>query len=177
MNKIINIPDNSLIILVGIAGAGKSTFAKETFGNDERAVIISSDDIRKRLCGDSKDQTANEQVFEIFYREIEEKLKEGKTTIADATNLQERARRELYDIAKRCNVPIYALVLNVPLDRIKRQNTRRDRVVPEYAIDRMYKQFGEAYHAIAQELPKGHVIDIISPPRRITKDEHGGRDR
>ncbi len=160
MKKTPNIPSNALVILVGVSGSGKSTLAKKAFGED--SLIISSDEIREELSGDASNQSVNKETFDIFYKRIEEGMKAKRQVIADATNLDKFSRAILYEIAKRNNVPVYALVFNVPLSVIKRQNEQRERRVPDYAIERMFEKMKKAYEEIAKELPKENIIDIVA---------------
>lgn len=143
MNKDFKIPDTAIVILVGIAGSGKSTLAKKVF--QDKAVIVSSDECRKEICGDEENQTVNSQTFELFYKKIESGVSEKKQVITDATNLDKFSREKIYDIAKKYDVPVYALLFNIPIEIIKKQNKMRERVVPEYAIDKMYEKMKRAY--------------------------------
>lgn len=154
------IPNNAVVLLVGVAGSGKSTIARKAFG--DKALIVSSDECRKEICGNEQDQTINAQAFELFYEKIEEGVMQSKQVIADATNLDRFSREKIYDIAKKNNAPIYALMLNIPIEVIKEQNKKRERVVPEYVIDRMFKKMKKAYEQICEEIPNENIIDIIS---------------
>ena len=163
MEKKSKIPDNAVVLLVGVSGSGKSTFAKKAFEN--KALVVSSDECRKELCGDEMEQSVNIKAFELFYKKIEEGIAQGKRVIADATNLDKYSRELIYDIAKKNNVPIYAIMFNVNLQVIKRQNKMRSRVVPDYAIDRMFKKMKIAYNEICEEVPCENIIDIIIPSK------------
>lgn len=160
MNENYKIPNNAVVLLVGIAGSGKSTLTKKAFGNN--SFIVSSDECRKEICGNEANQSVNAQAFELFYKKIEDGILEKKQVIADATNLDKFSRDKIYDIAKRYNVPIYALVFNISLDKIKEQNKMRERVVPEYVIDNMSKKMQIAYYQISEEIPTENIVDIIN---------------
>lgn len=169
MNNKITIPNNALILMVGIPGSGKSTLAKRVFSED--ALHVSSDECRKEISGSENDQSVSAQAFELYYKKIEKGLDEGKQVIADATNTDSRTRARLYSIAKEKNVPVYAIILNIPLSESKRQNKMRNRVVPEEVIERQFRKLEIAYRAIEEELPRGHIIDIVLEPKR-RKEEY-----
>ncbi len=169
MGKKIEIPSNAIIMLVGIAGSGKSTFAQKVFR--ENALIVSSDECRKEISGNEADQTVTEEAFKLFYKKIADGVKMGGQVVADATNLDKFSREEIYQIARENGVPVYALIFNIPFDVIKKQNRMRERVVPEYALERMFKKMEMTYYAIEDELPKGHVIDIIMTDKSAEKSK------
>ena len=56
----IDIADPSLVVLIGAAGAGKSTFAARHFADDE---VLSSDRYRRLVSGDEADQAATRAAF------------------------------------------------------------------------------------------------------------------
>lgn len=63
MAKQIEIPEFSLILLIGPSGSGKSSFAKKHFG---AAEVISSDYCRFLVSNDENSQDATTAAFEVL---------------------------------------------------------------------------------------------------------------
>jgi predicted kinase len=130
----IAIPEPALIVLVGAAGAGKSTFASRHFA---AADILSSDALRAALTGDEADQRANRQAFSILHRELSRRLAAGRTVVVDATNVERHARRALLARAEFAGVPAVAIVLALPPEVVADRNRARPgRVVDPEIVDR-----------------------------------------
>lgn len=135
-----------LVLMVGIAGSGKSTLAKqlkEVYDkvDGQQCVIVSSDAIRGELLGSENDQTANDKVFAEVRKRINNNLAK-RTVIVDATNLTIKARRSILDVGKKFpDVKKIAMVVSTPLETAKKQNKKRDRVVPDWVLDKHAKQF------------------------------------
>ena len=132
--RIIEIPEGSVVLLVGAAGAGKSTFAQRSF---PAAAVISSDAMRESILGNGADQTANARVFAAVHRALDARLAAGRLAVIDATNLTARGRRAIRERAARAGVPTVAIVLAPPAEVAHRQNARRPgRLVPDAVVDR-----------------------------------------
>ena len=132
--RIITVPDPALVLLVGPAGAGKSTLARRCFSSDE---VISSDELRRRLSGDEADQSVSGLAFRILHAHVGRRLAAGSLTVVDATNVEHQARRALVDIARAAGVPAVAVVLDVDLETCLEQNGRRPgRTVEREVIER-----------------------------------------
>ena len=128
------IPDPSLVILVGAAASGKSTFATRHFRPSE---ILSSDAMRALISGDEADQHATDAAFGRLHRELERRLQERLLTVVDATNVERRARRALLARAVAAGVPSLALVLDLrPAVVLARNAARTGRVVDEAVVQR-----------------------------------------
>lgn len=81
---------SKLIILQGPPCSGKSTWAAEyKINEDPEAVIVNRDDIRFKLGNGKYTMNREDEVTEIEYNNVIEGLKEGKTVILDATNLNQ----------------------------------------------------------------------------------------
>lgn len=92
-------PMNShlLHLLVGPSGSGKSSYAKDRYHSSQ---VISSDFIREELCNDFKDQTRNEDVWQAVHTLVKARLESGLLTVVDATNIRNKDRKALVEIAK-----------------------------------------------------------------------------
>lgn len=132
----------TLKILAGIPGSGKTTWAREMIDDD--TIWLSSDSIRAELFGSEEDQSNNGLVFNEMFKRTVAALSNGKDAIYDATNLNSKRRENLikeirHTIKER--VLIYAYVFATPYPTCIERNNARARVVPEYAMERMYKSF------------------------------------
>jgi protein phosphatase len=116
------IPDPSLVVLVGAAGAGKSTFAAHHF---DAAEILSSDRYRGIVSGDETDQTATRAAFSLLHRDLARRLAAGLTTVVDATNIEPWARRTVVRRAHAAAVPAVAIVLDLPAVTVLARNATR----------------------------------------------------
>lgn len=135
---------NELIMLVGLPGCGKSTIAKHY--QEKGYKIFSSDAIRKEIYGDESVQDDPQKIFQILHKRIKENLKNGESCIYDATNIRSKNRiaflREIQKIEchKKC------LVVWAPIEICKKRNAERERNVPDYVIERMWRQFETPYY-------------------------------
>lgn len=137
-------------LMVGISGAGKSTWIGQEIDRLERELmttcVISWDYIRRQLLKPEDDYFANERrVFSQFVREINESLKLGIDFVfVDATHINPASRDKI--LSKLRPDPNTSLVLEVlPIDvetAIKRNNLRVGFArVSEEAIRKMNKDF------------------------------------
>lgn len=128
------LPDPCLVVLVGAAGSGKSTFAARHFAPSE---VLSSDAFRERVSGDASDQAATGAAFAALHGALSRRLQDGLLTVVDATSVQAHARRQLMRRAAEAGVPAVAVVLDLPGAVVLARNAARvGRVVPEAAIQR-----------------------------------------
>jgi protein phosphatase len=128
------IADPSLVVLVGAAGSGKSTFAAGHFAPDE---ILSSDRFRELIAGDAADQRATRPAFGRLHRELTKRLAAGRLTVVDATSIEQAARRGLVQRAQAAGVPATAIVLDLPPGVVLARNAARpERTVEEEVVRR-----------------------------------------
>ncbi|MCB1191130.1 MAG: polynucleotide kinase-phosphatase [Leptospiraceae bacterium] len=128
----IKIPELSLVVLIGVSGSGKSSFAKKHFKKTE---ILSSDECRGIVSDDETDQSATNDAFDVLHYIAEKRLKNGLLTVIDATNVQKDSRTELIELAKKYHCLPVAIVLNLPEELCKERNRNRtDRNFGSYVI-------------------------------------------
>lgn len=137
--------ENKLICLVGISGAGKSTFADDYLSKNPDTVYLSSDKIRGIIGKDESDQSVTPQVFSIIKREVDKNLKDGKTVMVDATSLNPKERRDYLDTADKYGVDAIAYVFERSREQLIKNQEKRaasgGRMVPDFVIDKMLAKY------------------------------------
>ena len=130
---VLDVPDPSLVVLVGAAGSGKSAFAARHFAPDE---VLSSDAFRALVSGDPANQAATRPAFAALHRAVVARLRSRRLTVIDATNVQPHARRALVARATEAGVPVVAIILDLPVDVVLARNAGRPgaAAVPEPAV-------------------------------------------
>ena len=118
----IAIPKLSLVVLVGVSGSGKSTFAARHFLPTE---VLSSDACRALVGDDANDQTVTREAFDVLHTIAATRLGLGRLTVVDATNVQPDARKPLVRLAREHHVLPVAIVLDVAEDVAHARNADR----------------------------------------------------
>jgi predicted kinase len=131
-------------MLVGLPASGKSTKAKE-LSIKYNAIIHSSDALRKELYGDENSQDNNNDIFQIIHKRIKEDLKNCKSVIYDATNIDYKRRLALLSEFRNIECDKICVIMSTPYEICIEQNKQRDRQVPEYVIKKMYVNFHIPY--------------------------------
>jgi protein phosphatase len=149
-----------LIILAGIPGSGKSTYAAVHYPD---ARVVSSDTIREAM-GDVYDQSRNGQVFKSFHALISVGLASGVDVVADATSLDARARERLVQLALVFDATSH-LVLFVNVGQAYVRNQERDRVVPDEAMERMLDKLERTVLDLPRESGNYDSITVIADAR------------
>ena len=130
----LDLPVPGLVVLIGAAGAGKSTLADRLFGPDE---IVSSDALRAAISGDAADQRATRPAFGRLHREVRSRLGAGRLVVVDATNVERHARGSLLRLAAGAGLASTAIVIAAPPDDVHARNSgRTGRIVPADIVDR-----------------------------------------
>ena len=126
-------PESGLIVLVGISGSGKSTWANQQFSQSQ---ILASDHFRATLTDDAENLECSKDVFDLLESLVNLRLKYEKLAVIDATNLKRSARKPWLEIARRHMVPAILVYFDVPPEACIERQKDRARTVPEEVIRR-----------------------------------------
>lgn len=158
-NKVIKVPELSLIVLMGASGSGKSTFARKLFKETE---IVSSDKCRGLVSDDENNQAASADAFALARHITSLRLKNGLLTVIDATNVQEEGRKDWVKLAREYHVLPVAIILNLPEKVcIERNALRPDRNFGSHVIPQHISQLKRSIKKLKLEGFR-HVIEIRS---------------
>jgi len=121
----------AFIVVSGLPGTGKSYFCSRLA---ERLpfIILESDALRKALFSSpTYSLPESSRLFRACHLLIERLLRKGIPVILDATNLSERYRERLYNIADRLEVKLVLVRVEAPPEVVReRLNARREEVNP-----------------------------------------------
>ncbi|MBI3221225.1 MAG: polynucleotide kinase-phosphatase [Bacteroidetes bacterium] len=167
MNTEIKIPELSLVVLVGISGSGKSSFAKKHFKETE---VLSSDKCRGIVSDDENNQAATDDAFDVLNYIASKRLKNGLLTVIDATNVQAEARKPLVQLAKSFHCLPVAIVLNVPERVCEDRNAKRpDRNFGKHVISQQRSQLRRSIKDLKREgFRHIYILDSVEEIESIT---------
>lgn len=168
------------IMLVGLPGSGKSTYAEKL--RQQGYIIHSSDVIREELTGNMNEQSFNEKVFYMLHNRIKEDLRQGKDVVYDATNLSRKRRKAFLEEIHNIKCKKICILIMTPYEVCLAQNYTRERQVPEGVIVNMYKSFNTPWYSEGWDEIKiewynyeripGFVFNFEEDIKRWTKISH-----
>ncbi len=106
----IDLPELSLVALIGRDSSEKSHLIKKNFKEEE----ILAFDYFKGLVDDENDGTAKDTVFEALYHAAIKRLEEAKLTVIDAEYIQQKDRKNIVALAKKYHCFPVAIIFNEP---------------------------------------------------------------
>lgn len=135
----------TLIILCGIPGSGKTTYANKCVAECPSTIHLSSDKIRAELWGDEATQGDNNEVFSLMQSRAVEALNNGQSVIYDATNITRKDRSYIIALCPKF-VKIECLIIWTPIETCIERDATRERTVGKAVIDKMLKRFQAPYY-------------------------------
>jgi protein phosphatase len=143
------LPELCLVVLVGVTGSGKSTFARRHFAPSQ---VLSSDAFRAMVADDENDQSASADAFDTLHYVAGKRLRAGRRTVIDATNVQSHARAGLIQVARDHDVLPVAVVLDVPEDECwARTRLRPERDFGRPVVQRQHRDLRRSLPRLSRE--------------------------
>lgn len=128
-----------VLILKGLPGSGKSTFAIELVRGNSRWRRVNKDSIRA-MFGGYKPKYEQEIVN---WRDtiIEGSLSDGWNVVVDDTNFHPKHEKRIREIAANHNAEVEVQFIDTPLDECIRRDAKREEPVGEKVIKKMWREY------------------------------------
>ncbi len=138
-----------LYVMVGPAGAGKTTHIEQHLPYPYR---VSTDEIRVAANrGDIEDMSRNDEVFKAAHEMTKTLLMQGIDVVFDATNIRNRDRKKVVNLAPEGTKVVY-IVVDRPMD--DKMATRGWR--PDWLIEK----HDNTFHSNLKDILKGDNLDV-----------------
>ena len=130
----ISLPSPCLVILVGPAGVGKSTWAAGQFSGGQ---VVSTDALRGIVGESPHDQAASTDAFALVDEIVARRLKRGLTTVIDSLGMDAATRARWRAMAGAVGVPCIAAIFHVVPSEVRARNLARPDPVPDRVVRAM----------------------------------------
>lgn len=150
-----------LLMLKGLPGSGKSTWAKKFVADNHGWVRVNKDSIRSMMVYRVKDEKL---VIKFRDNLIIAAFFEGKSVVVDDTNFHPKHEKRLKELAQAYNAKFEVKAFDTPIDDCIKNDLNRPESVGERVIRQMHEQFiRPAIRARYQQdvtLPKAVICDL-----------------
>jgi len=165
------LPDPALVVLVGAAGSGKSTWALDRY---RRAEVVSSDDLRSVVGSGPADLDASADAFDLLERIVAARLSRGLTTVIDTLGLDVERRIAWRDAARAAGLPAAAVLVETRGEECRRRNALRDRPVPAPVLAEQVRRAAAVVGSLAEE--GWDHVEVVSGEGPTQGESGPGRD-
>jgi protein phosphatase len=131
----------TLVLVMGISGSGKTTFAREFCKTHPSFLYLGADALRARFGTDENDQSVSCTVFEYIEKTAHDHLEVGWDVLIDATLLHSKARKKYIQIARKYGHEVEIYVMDTPWKTSLERNNSRERVVSEEIIRKQLAKY------------------------------------
>lgn len=146
-----------MYLMTGVSGSGKTTFAKE-FARKNNLRYLNIDNFYLATFGDENTHEHEFDVWMMFYRAIEIASRDDVDIIIDTNAPTISNRDEIYNWFGRMFAENYIIFIDAPADLCFRNNSNRERVIPE---DEMIRMIGKYERPHKEETRKWDNIYIV----------------
>jgi alkanesulfonate monooxygenase SsuD/methylene tetrahydromethanopterin reductase-like flavin-dependent oxidoreductase (luciferase family)/predicted kinase len=158
------IPDPALVVLVGAAGCGKSTWAAERY---LLAEIVSSDRLRAIVGSGEHDQEASADAFALLDQIVAARVRRHLTTVVDTLGLDAGRRATWRELARQAGLPAVAVLFDTDPALCRQRNRSRARSVPAAVLDAQLRRLPDVAAQLATE-----GWDLVVSPAAATEPLH-----
>jgi F420-dependent oxidoreductase-like protein len=151
----IRLPDPCLVVLVGTAGSGKSTWAAKWF---EPTAVVSSDDLRAVVGRHRHDLRATRDALDVLELITARRLARSLLTVIDSTALEAAVRARYRALAAAAGVPYHAVVVDTPERETRARNRARPEAVPSAVVTSQLRALGSSVEALGDEFDAVHRV-------------------
>ncbi len=149
----------TFVVVSGLPGTGKSYFSSK-LAEMLPFAVLESDALRKTLYPSpnySADESA--RLFQVIHILIEKLLKKGIPVILDATNLSERFRERLYNIADRLGVRLILVSTEAPPEVVHERLTGQGAAVSRSKSDAGWEVYQKMKPTVEKISRRHYVVD------------------
>lgn len=171
---------NTLTFLIGAQGSGKSTYAKTVTQTIPYVVVVSTDQICKKLLGSEENQNHRYLIMNEVRKQTAKYLAEGFDVIIDATNSNPRNIRihsKIINALLRTEyhsnnqIILEGIYFEVPLDTCIKRNANRERKAPEDVIERTHQRIEQNKHRFPELFDTFSIINESNLEEDYIKEE------
>lgn len=147
-----------LVVMSGLPATGKSTVARAVAAATG-AVLVETDAVRQReLQGSTYTPAERDRVYARCRELIAAALSQGRDAVFDATNLVERHRQPLYELAGRHGAGLVVVRTVLPEAEVRRRLERRQAGAdPEDRSEALWPVYQEL-RAVEEPLNRPHLV-------------------
>ena len=161
--RALEVPELSLVLLIGASGSGKSTFARTHFRPTE---VLSSDFCRGLVSDDENDQAATGPAFDVLNFIAAKRMQAARLTVVDATNVKREDRARMIRLAREYHFLPVAIVFNLP-ERVcqDRNRERPDRNFGAHVVRNQTRDLRRSLRGLRKE--GFRQVHVLGSPEEV----------
>lgn len=128
-----------ILILKGLPGSGKSTFAQELVSGNPGWRRVNKDNLRNMFGGYKPKQEAH--IIRTRDILINMALTDGMNVVVDDTNFHPKHEARIREIAAQHNATVEVHMIDTPVEECIRRDARREEPVGEKVIKTMWREY------------------------------------